>query len=603
VGQTVQTRLEQYVSVKDFGAVGDGVTDDTAAIQSALNTGKSVFIPDGSFYFTLPLRYTADDQTIFGHGNTSILKHRGTGIAGPSWISTDGRNNVSLLDLQIDGGSGVTAANPGLYILGGSKNVSVGNVFFNGGNQVVYLATCSNIKVVNNTFDGCGYGVIQRINHVSSYVLIDGNVCLNSVQDFVEANCASSAPSEHWVVSNNTYDTAAQYPTPITEGRFAGITSVRGVVITGNTITKAAGDAAIHLEDTLGDTIIANNVFDNCLTSGGINAYISILNTAENTIISGNIFLRTDATLPAAIAVETNSNVYSNTMILADNLIRGGGASANMGGFNLGFQDQNSALTCTGNIFQDIVTGISLNGTYNTVIANNAFLRCQTPVTSGSGNTLSGLINSNNFIDTVGAADIVFAGSQRLDVQNNKFGKTVDLGTCTDVFVNDNTFSASASLVGPVGTRAFAPTNVYQSLGYTQARYDNIGNTRTLKASKAATNIGGSASTTFTITCAATGAVWQPGTIKINAAANDANVGGLAAAWWLYRFSVLTSGIFLTQGLADSGGTVGSFSVSLTNASATASTVTFDVVVTATNLDLCTVDLECSSFASVNSIV
>ena len=35
------------VSVTEFGAKGDGIADDTRAIQSALDTGKNVVIPEG----------------------------------------------------------------------------------------------------------------------------------------------------------------------------------------------------------------------------------------------------------------------------------------------------------------------------------------------------------------------------------------------------------------------------------------------------------------------------------------------------------------------------------------------------------------------------
>lgn len=47
--RTVKSRLQDFVSVKDFGAVGNGTTDDTAAFQAAINalgsTGGSVFVP------------------------------------------------------------------------------------------------------------------------------------------------------------------------------------------------------------------------------------------------------------------------------------------------------------------------------------------------------------------------------------------------------------------------------------------------------------------------------------------------------------------------------------------------------------------------------
>lgn len=64
ISRTVQGKLTEIFSVKDFGAKGDGVTDDTAAIQSALNACSSygtVFFPPGIYVvsstLTIPSSY------------------------------------------------------------------------------------------------------------------------------------------------------------------------------------------------------------------------------------------------------------------------------------------------------------------------------------------------------------------------------------------------------------------------------------------------------------------------------------------------------------------------------------------------------------------
>lgn len=46
-----------YINVLDYGAAGDGVTDDTAAIQAALNagSGQTVYFPEGQYIVSSPL--------------------------------------------------------------------------------------------------------------------------------------------------------------------------------------------------------------------------------------------------------------------------------------------------------------------------------------------------------------------------------------------------------------------------------------------------------------------------------------------------------------------------------------------------------------------
>lgn len=73
VTRTSSDKFADMVSVKDFGAAGDGLTDDTIAIQQALSAHNAVFIPEGEYLVSSTIT-VGERQSLIGSGQRSVLK-------------------------------------------------------------------------------------------------------------------------------------------------------------------------------------------------------------------------------------------------------------------------------------------------------------------------------------------------------------------------------------------------------------------------------------------------------------------------------------------------------------------------------------------------
>lgn len=137
VTRTVQDRLRDFVSVKDFGAVADGVTDDTAAITAAIaasiGIGKNLLIPPGKYVTSSTIKFdsttlSANDRNIISltvEASGATFIHTGTDVA--VHIEMSGFAEKEIRGLTIDHKANNNAQ--GGFLITNSPRTNIRNTF------------------------------------------------------------------------------------------------------------------------------------------------------------------------------------------------------------------------------------------------------------------------------------------------------------------------------------------------------------------------------------------------------------------------------------------------------------------------------------------
>lgn len=166
VTTTVQAKLRQTISVKDFGATGDGTTDDTVAFQNALTaaTGKTLYVPAGTYICTGLTIYSGTH--LYGDSPaTSIIKAKSTlgattpllknpNQSGTAYVYTD--SGISISNIKFDGNNlGPRTAE--LVSFGKVQDLNITNCYVYNVQYIgIAVAGCLAVSVNQCLFTECG---------------------------------------------------------------------------------------------------------------------------------------------------------------------------------------------------------------------------------------------------------------------------------------------------------------------------------------------------------------------------------------------------------------------------------------------------------------
>lgn len=348
VTRTAQSKMRDVVNVKDFGAVGNGSTDDTTSIQNALNTGKSITIDsDMICLISSHLLTTADKQIIYLEG---VIK---ASSAMPEMILSTDLHNIELC------GNGTLDGN--LLADNGFKSVATAK---NPTGLTVTNITIKNTKNLATAFNG-GICVLSSAGKASTYRHKDVTVRGCKLYNIGDLG-GLIAYSDGVIIDNNIFDSC----------KFHGCEAVNctDVLITNN-ISQDCLQSGIGVGDNTINWVMSNNVIRNCFGDGSITCeHNSPFGTiTNNTIIDANTQgVNISFGTPSASPLDKVQGV-----VCSDNYMRQKAGITT----HLGINYYSSTGTGTGegvvisnNIIDGFNVGIAYQYSVNGSISNNAIM-------------------------------------------------------------------------------------------------------------------------------------------------------------------------------------------------------------------------------------